>query len=290
MTDPRNKIGFMQGRLSPLVDGKIQAFPWRTWRDEFAIAARCGFSLMEWTLDQDRLYENPLMTRDGRAEIESLASAYGVSIPSLTGDCFMQAPFFKASGERRESLLRDLVNIVGAAAEVGIGVVLVPLVDDGRLEDEAQKGVLLDGLARVQPELERCGVRVSFESDYPPSQLSGFIRHFDSRCFGITYDIGNSAAFGYDPVEEIAAYGEHVVNVHVKDRIRGGTTVPLTAGDADIPAALGALRRVGYNGNYILQTARATDGGHESALCRYRDLVSGWLSEIEVSDGTWARR
>ena len=33
MTTPLQRIGFMQGRLSALVDGKIQAFPWGEWRE-----------------------------------------------------------------------------------------------------------------------------------------------------------------------------------------------------------------------------------------------------------------
>lgn len=45
----------MQGRLSPLVNGCIQAFPWSCWRDEFPLAQQHGFRLLEWTLDQDRL-------------------------------------------------------------------------------------------------------------------------------------------------------------------------------------------------------------------------------------------
>ena len=32
------KIGFMQGRLSSKVNGKIQAFPWESWKEEFEIA------------------------------------------------------------------------------------------------------------------------------------------------------------------------------------------------------------------------------------------------------------
>ena len=34
----KSRIGFMQGRLSPMVNGKIQAFPYETWKNEFAIA------------------------------------------------------------------------------------------------------------------------------------------------------------------------------------------------------------------------------------------------------------
>src|SRR5215213_6217684 len=102
------RIGFMQGRLSPLVDGKIQAFPWAHWEQEFASAAKIGLPLVEWTLDQDRLRENPLMTEGGRARIRELTGSSGIRVESVTGDCFMQAPFFKARGEIRQALLGDL--------------------------------------------------------------------------------------------------------------------------------------------------------------------------------------
>ena len=57
----------MQGRLSPLIGGRIQAFPWPYWEDEFALGQGLGLSCMEWTLDRERIYENPLMTEAGRA-------------------------------------------------------------------------------------------------------------------------------------------------------------------------------------------------------------------------------
>ena len=39
---------------------------------------------MEWTLDQERLYENPLMTPAGRDEIHQLMDRHGVRVLSLT--------------------------------------------------------------------------------------------------------------------------------------------------------------------------------------------------------------
>ena len=66
-----DKIGFMQGRLSPLVNSKIQAFPWNNWKKEFQDAHSLNFEIMEWTLDQENLYKNPLMTKEGREEIKS---------------------------------------------------------------------------------------------------------------------------------------------------------------------------------------------------------------------------
>ena len=57
--------------------------------------------------------------------------------------------------------------------------------------------------------------------------------------------------------------------------------MPLGQGDADIPAALQALHRIGYGGNYILQTARAENDDHVGTLCHYRDQVSEWLIAVE---------
>ena len=115
-------------------------------------------------------------------------------------------------------------------------------------------------------------------SDYPPARLASFIARLPEGVFGINYDLGNSASLGYDCGEELAAYFPHILNVHIKDRVLGGTTVPLGTGNADLPRALGQLSRQGYAGSYILQTARAADGDHAGALARYRDTgTAGWI-------------
>ena len=268
------RIGFMQGRLSPQVDGKIQAFPWQHWREEFAIAESAGFGLMEWTLDTDRLYENPLMTEPGRAEIARLQSKHGVAIESLTGDFFMQAPFHKSAGAARARGLRDLRAVCEACSKLGIRMLVIPLVDAGRIETAEQEADVL----RTLQGLERSGVSIVFESDYAPRALAAFMAKLPAD-YGINYDIGNSASLGYDSVEEIGAFGARIRNVHVKDRVRGGTTVPLGTGNANFSATFCALSRARYGGNFILQTARAADGQHRAALERYRDMTQRWIAE-----------
>ena len=269
----------MQGRLSPLVNGRIQAFPWDHWREELAIAQRHGFSLMEWTLDEERLHENPLMTRAGREEILRVTAAHGITIASLTGDCFMQTPFYKAPAAERGRFLEELGEIVEACAELGIRFIVVPLVDSGRIENPLQEENLRAGLETVAPALKQACMKIIFESDFPAEKLRAFISVYPKQTFGINYDIGNSASLGYDPVEEIRTYGAWIDNVHVKDRRHGGTTVPLGTGDAKFPEVFRTLADVGYAGNYILQTARAADNDHAGALCRYRKMVGEWLGQ-----------
>ena len=274
-----HRIGFMQGRLSALIDGRIQAFPWANWKKEFPLAEQIDIHLMEWTLDQDRLYENPLLTEAGQAEVKELCQRHGLSISSLTGDCFMQAPLWKEQGDKRAVLERDFRAVAKGCASVGISMIVVPLVDNGRLENTEQEDALVAFLETQSEFLASNALKVVFESDFAPVELACFISRLDPALFGINYDIGNSAALGFKPVEEIGAYGHRIVNVHIKDRVHGGTTVPLGAGNADFEAVFAALARAGYAGNYILQTARASDGDHAETLRSYRDMAVGWIKQ-----------
>lgn len=272
-------IGYMQGRLCPMVDGKIQSFPWRDWRSEFPAAQRLGVGLMEWTLDHEGLPENPLMTPHGRAEIRDLSSKYGVRVESLTGDIFMQAPFWKVSGGPREKRLVELDLVLDACADLGIRFIVVPLVDNGAMCDPEHEAAVIDTLTARADRLRRDHLVIAFECDYRPADLARFIGRMPADICGINLDIGNSAALGYDIAEEIGAYGQRVVNVHIKDRVLGGSTVPLGTGNADIPRALRMLVSSGYRGSYVLQTARAQDGDHEGALVRYFRLTQQWLRD-----------
>jgi len=272
------QIGFMQGRLCDQVDGKIQAFPWRDWEYEFSVAERVNISTMEWTLDQEKLHENPLMTTEGQRKIEALKSIHHVDIPSLTGDCFMQAPFWKTSPDLVPELQKDFLAVCDACSGVGIEMIVVPLVDEGCLENNQQEDRLANFLLSHEKYFACKSIKILFESDFEPLNLKRFINRFPSGRFGINYDIGNSAALGFDPRDEFAAYGARVLNVHVKDRIRGGTTVPLGSGNAVFEVAFSELNKADYSGNYILQTARAGDGDHAAAVAKYRDMVQGWIS------------
>jgi hexulose-6-phosphate isomerase len=277
-----HRIGFMQGRLCELVDAKIQAFPWRDWEEEFSTAATINLHLMEWTLDQERLYENPLMTRNGQEKIRILCQKNNLLIPSLTGDCFMQAPFWKLNGKIQTDLQADFLAICRACSVMGIRIIVIPLVDNGRLENAQQEKTLIDFLLAQQSFLDKHQLRIIFECDFAPPDLARFIARFPSKYFGINYDIGNSAALGFNPAEEFAAYGTRVINVHVKDRELAGNTVALKMGNADFDTVFMSLAQLKYQGNLILQTARAAEGNHAEVLSRYRDLTQHWLEQFSL--------
>lgn len=276
----RNRIGFMQGRLVDQIDGKIQAFPVQHWRDEFPAAQKLGLHWLEWTLDAEGLEDNPFCTVAGREEIQQLSQRYALQVGTLTGDCFMQRPFWKAEGQQLTRRLRELDLVLEGAAGLGVRHVVVPLVDNGRLDTAEQEALLISELMTRIAFLRAKGVGIAFESDFPPGPLAAFIAKLPADVFGINYDIGNSASLGFEPSLEFAAYGQRVYNVHMKDRVLGGTTVALGTGNANFDAVFESLGRLHYSGLVILQTSRAQDGDHSGALARYVDKTQALMERF----------
>lgn len=270
----------MQGRLSPPFGNRIQSFPWENWQSEFPLGQQLGFRFIEWTLDQDRLAENPLMTAPGQQRIRHLCRLHGIRIPALTGDCFMQAPFWKHKRATSLALQNNFLAVVRACSALQISMLVVPLVDEGRLVNRHEQDTFLSFLQAQSSFFKDQRVQIALETDFPPSQVSNLVDTLDPESFGINYDIGNSAGLGYSHKEEFRCYGPRIFHVHIKDRQRGGSTVPLGEGAADFPGVFRGLADLGYQGAYILQTARATDGDHAGVLTRYRDMVGNWIGAI----------
>lgn len=272
-----NHFGFMQGRLSPIVNGKIQSFPWLNWQKEFLLSREINLNIIEWTIDHYRIYENPIMTVEGQEKIKELSLKYDIKIPSLTADCVMQFPFWKFRGEERQNLQKDLIFLLHACVKIGVKIIVIPLVDNGKVENNEQEVVLCDYFLQNKDLINNLGLKIAFESDLSPIDLQIFIKKFDKKFFGLNYDIGNSASFGYDPNVEFDSYGDYILNVHIKDRLLNGETIELGKGNANFPMIFKLLNKIKYNGNYILQIARDNNNDHIGIINKSIERIFKWM-------------
>jgi L-ribulose-5-phosphate 3-epimerase len=272
------RIGFMQGRLSPIRNGRIQSFPWETWQEEFNAASRMSFRKIEWTIDSEDFTSNPLLTLSGRQEIIQLKSLFNVEIPSVTCDYFMENPPWKSDSKQ---ILIGIELILSGMVEINSRILVIPLVDNSSLDFSVKISQVVEFFNPITNLLHESGIKIAFETDLNPGSFSEFINEFDTNLYGINYDVGNSASSGFDPTKEFEAYGSRILNVHIKDRILGGSTVPLGLGNADFPLVFRCLNECGYVGNLIMQTARADDGNHVVVLNQYRDQIVRWMGEAK---------
>jgi len=98
----------------------------------------------------------------------------------------------------------------------------------------------------------------------------------------VNFDSGNSSSLGYNSAEEFAAYGDRIGSVHIKDRVRGGGTVPLGTGDADLPVVFKGLAALPYRGDYVLQIARTEPGSELPWITQN----AAWIAQqIEAAQG-----
>lgn len=252
------KVGIMQGRLSRPPAGTLQAFPWQGWQDEFARARDCGFNCLEWLVTAERLDDNPIWTDDGIDTIRDLAVRTSVAVSSLCADCFIAHPFVRVADAERDVSLRRLQLLVRHAAAAGIGVLVVPVIERGELRSSDEGVQLIATLAPVLAEADSLGIRVALECDWPGAQLRKLLELAPRPLFSC-HDIGNARARGQNPAEEIAALGDRLAAVHVKDRRVNGGSVSLGSGDVDLTAAFAALETVGYEGSLILETPAGAD-------------------------------
>jgi hexulose-6-phosphate isomerase len=248
----------MQGRLTPPVNGRLQAFPAQAWRDEFVLAHAVGLTAIEWIVESP-LETNPIWTDEGVAQIQECIASHGVRIDHVCADYFMEAPLVRAAGSDLEWRRSALAWIILRAAAIGAVGVDVPFVDASAIHTFEEQDDVCRALAPCLAIAHEAGIRIGLETSLPPARMAALLKTLDHPAAVATYDTGNSAALGFDPNEEMDAYGDAIGHVHVKDRMRGGGSVPLGAGDADFPRVFRLLDTCGYRGGFTLQTARGAD-------------------------------
>ncbi len=278
----RRPIGIMQGRLSPRFMGRYQAFPRDSWKEEFLKARQLGLDYIEFIFDYNDYPENPLFADEGLAVIEELKRRTSLKTPSVCADYFMQWRLHdpdKTVRGKSQGMLKHLVEKVSSVACTNI---IIPCVDESSLKDEKEVELFKESLSECLPEAERRGVDLNLETDLPPGAFLQLVEDLSHRRVKINYDIGNSAALGYNAAEEITAYGSYISVLHVKDRVRNGGSVKLGTGDANFEMVFTTLRAVGFNGIITMQAARAEHSYAEIDFVReqfsfLKDALQQWL-------------
>ena len=266
-------IGIMQGRLLPKIIGKIQCFPADQWRDEFPLAEQAGLQLIEWIYEVYGSERNPLSTDKGIAELKGLSVKHGVAVRSLCADYFMDRPLLA----NPEEGLKKLSWLLERCHQAGIKRIILPFVDASRLPDGEAESAIVDLLLRAAPEAGRLGVELHLETDLSPSRFANLIARLPEDIFRVNYDSGNSASHGYNVTDEFAAYGTRIGSLHIKDRVLGGGTVPLGAGNADFRTLRTALKSIAYDDDVILQVARGREGDELDWISAIRESVENIL-------------
>ena len=264
-------IGIMQGRLSPTVAGKIQAFPEKYWKAEFFTAHALGFDMIEWTLDRQNILQNPFLI--DHQSISAIKDMSGVNLISLTYDAAMQAPLV-LDGKIQEKEVELISQVLQACQKLNVKYLIFPLVDQSSIKDYDDYREYIKLFRYIDEKLLSDKIRIAIESDFEPKKVKQFMTDIGSENIGINYDTGNSAALGYDFEEEMSEYSAFVFNIHLKDRKFRGSTVPFGEGDAPLSEQIGYFKKNLNECNWVIQGARSRTGDDVGIAQNYLKFIT----------------
>jgi L-ribulose-5-phosphate 3-epimerase len=250
----------MQGRLLPKYEGRFQAHPLGYWRDEFPIAADLGLQCIEFIFDFNDYHLNPLWTVDGLKEIKDISKDTGVNVHSVCADFFMECPLHSKSQDERDLAILIAIKMIENCSELRISDIVIPCVDQSSLRNSSDIDGFTNQILKVIPLAEKFGVNLALETDLDPHAFKNLLEQLNSPSITVNYDTGNSASLGFNYLEELQAYGDRISDLHIKDRLRGGSSVTLGAGDFDIEGFFSKFDLDQFNGPVILQCFRDDEG------------------------------
>ena len=168
MFNPR-RVGFMQGRLSRIQQGRIQSFPWGYWEREFEDAKKIDLDLVEWTIDQYEFSQNPLV--ENSELVARIVIENKMRVESVTCDSFMEMPFWQAGVDFSIEQLRRIIN---GMKKVGAKILVVPLVDNSSLRKLRDADQCVSFFSLLQNQLIESDIKIAFEVDTNPQDTKRF--------------------------------------------------------------------------------------------------------------------
>ena len=272
------KIGVMQGRLLPKYQGRYQAHPVGYWQDEFLVAKKFRLDCIEFILDFNDVEKNPLLIDSGLDEINQVAEKTGVTVQTICADYFMEAPLHSEDISICEQSKKVMVRLLNNAAKLGVSDIVIPCVDQSSLNNKQATERFAKQLLPIVEIAEQKKINISLETDLAPQPFAELLDRFDSNLVTVNYDIGNSAALGFDPVEELKTYGYKISDIHIKDRELNGGPVVLGQGSADFDAFFKQLNKIDYQGPFIMQAYRDDEG--LNVFKQQLDWVDPYLGKV----------
>ena len=244
----------------------------------FTVASDLGFQGVEldWYDFAEAQPGGPLAP-ENRNTIRQAAADARVDIPCVA------AHFLNRGGladPEKEAFGLDAIRTgIRLCTDLGVAYMLVPFFGPAMMHDDQAVARLEANLRLLASEAEQAGVTLAIEHTLRGDETAALLERVDSPAVGNYWDMANCMGLGYDPLEEIAQLGKHIVRVHAKEYHQGdaapGTpqephfdglnTKPFGEGDVPVPEVLAALQEIGYDGYVVLETGKFDDAARSAS-------------------------
>jgi L-ribulose-5-phosphate 3-epimerase len=245
------RLGIMQGRLIPSATGEMDCSPGPRWREEFWSASALRLGHIELVAERQLDRTNPIWLTEGRQEILALAELTGVGPASLCLNEPLVAPF-----ENTAAQIAD--RIAPVLDELPVRTVVVPLLEASDLQPMNRTDVA-GAVRRFAERLADDGPCIAVELGLSADESLQFLKTVDHPRVGLCYDVGNAAASGFDPADELRILGSSVWHLHAKDKNDSKENVRFGTGLVKFERVFDVLWHQGFEGLITMEATRGDD-------------------------------
>ncbi len=265
-----------------------------SWLERLELAKELGFDFVEMSIDEtnERLARLD-WTQEERQQVVQAVQSTGVNIFSICLSGHRRFPFGSLDSVKREKALEIMQKAVNLAVELGVRNIQLAGYDVYYEEKSPlTREFFVENLKKSVQMAAAKQVMLSIEIMDDPfiNSITKFNRikeQIQSPWLQVYPDIGNLSAWPENDVNYELELGiNSIVAVHLKDTKNVTADysgkfkeVPWGEGDVDFLGALKTLKRIGYEGSFLLEMWSETEDDPRSAIENAKQFILPILEE-----------
>ena len=265
-----------------------------SWFERLALAKELGFQFVEMSIDEtdDRIARLD-WTKDERKEIVEAIYETGVKIYSICLSAHRRFPFGSSDAMVRATALELMAKAIDLASDLGIRNIQLAGYDVYYEEKtDLSREYFIENLIKATAMAASKQVMLSIEIMDDPfinslTKFKAIKQQIPSPWLQAYPDIGNISAWPENDLGfELETGLENIVAVHVKDTMNVTEDfpgkfkeVPWGEGDVNFLAAFKSLKRLGYEGAFMIEMWSETQANPQQAITEAKDFIYPILKE-----------
>ncbi len=248
------RLAITQGRHLKIINNKIQLFPEKNWQNEMKLFKLTKLKYIEWVVSSENFKKNPLCQVNGFKIINKNLAKYKIKCRSVDLDFIVKENPLNFSKKNLNFFTQKIEIISKNAIKIGIKYLIFPFLESSSPKNKIKFNKFVSLIEIIRKKIPE-DLMILIETDLKPSKVIMFLKKMKNKIF-INYDLGNSASKNYNFNEE-KKYFKYVKNIHLKDRIKQGSTVRFGFGNANFKKMFTFLSKNLDKYDFTLQPARS---------------------------------
>ena len=265
-----------------------------SWKDRLILAKKLGFDFVEMSIDEtDERLARLQWTQNQRKEITTAIYETGVKIYSICLSGHRRFPFGSKDPEKREQALLIMQQAIDLASDIGIRMIQLAGYDVYyENKTVTSRELFIENLQKAVAMAAEKEVVLSIEIMDDPfiNSISKFLKikqQISSPYLQVYPDLGNLSAWPEnDVVFELEQGIDQISAIHLKDTLAVTETfagqfkeVPFGSGCVDFLGCLKTLKRLSYNGPFLIEMWSETSTEPEKEIQAAKEFLLPYLKE-----------